>query len=76
MGYLDYGEGSGLEIMIIEDGSEDFKGSNTNQITAAEECKPVFGEHILTVATFMLVMIIILLFLLITSFTVSVRSVT
>ena len=60
MGYLDYGEGSGLEIMIIEDGSEDFKGSNTNQITAAEECKPVFGEHILTVATFMLVMIIYL----------------
>ena len=75
MGYL-HGEGSGLEIMIIEDGSGDFKGSNNNQITAAEECKTVFGENILTVATFMLMMIIILLFLLITSFTVSVRSVT
>ena len=75
MGYLDYGEGSGLEI-IEEDGSEDFKGSNTNHITAAEECKTVFGENILTVATLMLVMIIALIFLLITSFTVSVRSVT
>ena len=52
MGYLDYGEGSGLELQI-EDG-------NINYITASDKCETVCGENILTIRTFMLVIMFML----------------
>ena len=74
MGFIDFGEGSGLEFALDENDYESdcIEDSNTIPMAAADECKTVCGEHIFTVATFILV-IIILLLLLFYSFTASVR---
>ena len=71
MGYLDFGEGSGLEFVAV---TEEEWLKETSLMTAASECKTVCGDNSFLLATFILVIVIFLLVLL-TSFTVSVRSV-